>query len=309
MKKSINIVLALVFSTTLFFVGCRKKETTEVDNETQSAVDNAVADQEYAAIVPAVNSHAINTKGAGANDRMMVACDSLNWLNRVSSYTTSTGVVYPKADTTLLANNTYSSAPVYELDLASTCSNSFTDGKVRTGKWFVRITGPLRIPNNQMILQLQSHKTIDATPSKTTTISYSCDNIVVTTLATSTVAPTFTKYNVKLTNGICQTAAWTIKYNFDRTITTYPKGKTSTVPVTEVYGNANGVSREGRAFTVNIPQATQCIKHKACPFIDKGIIELTPDGFKTRTIDFGNGACDDDATYTVNGSTVAFKLK
>jgi hypothetical protein len=38
-------------------------------------------------------------------------------------------------------------------------------------------------------------------------------------------------------------------------------------------------------------------------------MELTPDGFKTRTVDYGNGVCDDNATFTVNGSTVAFKLK
>jgi hypothetical protein len=311
MKKSLNIVFALVCSTTLFFVGCRKKETTEVDNETQSAVDNAVADQEYAAIVPTTNSHAINTKGAGANDRLSSSaapCDTLKWLNRVTSYTTSTGFVYPKADTTLLSNNTYSSAPVYELDLATTCANSFVDGKTRSGKWLIRITGPLRLAGSKMIMKLQNHKTIDAVASKT--ISYACDSIVVSTVASSTVFPSFTKYNIKLTGGICQTAAWNIKYNFDRTITTYPKGKTAGGdPVTEVFGTANGVNREGRAFTINIPQSSVCIKHKSCQFIDKGTLELTPDGFKTRTVDFGNGTCDDNATFTVNGNTVAFKLK
>jgi hypothetical protein len=40
-----------------------------------------------------------------------------------------------------------------------------------------------------------------------------------------------------------------------------------------------------------------------------GTVDVTPDGFKTRTVDFGNGACDDDATYTVNGQTISFKLK
>jgi hypothetical protein len=301
MKKSFTFILTLTFSATLFFVACKKKETTEVDNETQSAVDNAVADQEYAAIVPTTNSHAINTKGAGAQDRLSSTaashCDTLYWLNRST------------ADTTANSGNgfKYPIPPIYELNLATTCANSFVDGKMRTGKWLIRITGPLRLAGSKMILKLQNHKTIDAVASKT--ISYSCDSIVVTTVASSTVAPSFTTYNIKLTGGICQTAAWTIKYAFDRTITTYPKGKGTTVPVTEVYGTANGISREGRAFTVNIPQSTQCIKHKNCPYIDSGILELTPDGFKTRSVNFGNGACDDDASFTVNGNTVAFKLK
>ena len=28
-----------------------------------------------------------------------------------------------------------------------------------------------------------------------------------------------------------------------------------------------------------------------------------------KAIDFGNGNCDDDATFSVNGQTVSFKLK
>jgi len=305
MKKSLNIVLALLCSTTLFFVACKKKETTEVDNETQSAVDNAVADQEYAAIVPTTNSHAINTKGAGAerlSSSALAPCDTLKWLNRSTADTTANAV----------NNFKYPVPPIYELDLSPTsytlCGQSFVDGKIRTGKWNIRITGPLRIAGSQMILKLQNHKTIESVPSRT--ITYSCDSIVVTTLASSSVAPAFTKFNIKLIGGTCQTAAWTIKYNFDRTFTNYAKGKTAGGdPVTEVFGTANGINREGRAFTVNIPQGSACIKHKSCQFIDKGTLELTPDGFKTRTVDFGNGLCDDNATFTVNGNTVAFKLK
>ena len=305
MKRSLNIVLALICSATLFFVGCHKKETTEVDNETQSAVDNAVADQEYAAIVPTTNSHAINTKGAGADGRISApACDTLNWLNRATADTLPTHYL-----TNSVSISIYSISPVYELDLSTSCSNSFTDGKMRKGKWNIRITGPLRLAGSQMILKLQNHKTIDAVASKT--ISYSCDSIVVTTVASSTVPPSYITYNIKLTGGICQTAAWVIKYNFDRTITTYPKGDAISAgdPITYVYGTASGVNRQGRAFTLNIPSTTPLVKRKSCQFVQKGIMDLTPDGFKTRTVDFGNGTCDDDATFTVNGNTVAFKLK
>jgi hypothetical protein len=38
-------------------------------------------------------------------------------------------------------------------------------------------------------------------------------------------------------------------------------------------------------------------------------MELTPAGFKKRSVDFGNGSCDDLATFTVNENTVTFKLK
>ncbi|MBL7912082.1 MAG: hypothetical protein JNJ41_13570 [Bacteroidia bacterium] len=291
MKKAYKIVLVLSCVTSLFFVGCHKKETVEVDNETQSSVDNAVADQEYMMIVPATNGHAINTKGTGSNNGRLMsppACDTLTWLNRTT------------ADTTLNANNKYLVPPVYELNLLPVaCPASFTDGKVRTGKWNIRITGPLKLVGSQMILKLINHKASG--------IGYSCDSMVVTTLATTSISSTF---NIKLINGVCSSPNWTIKYSFDRTFTNYGKGNPSgTDPVVEVFGTANGVNRVGKAFSVNIPQASPLIKHKQCQYIDKGILELTPEGFKTRTVDFGNGTCDDDATFTVNGSTVAFKLK
>ncbi len=289
MKKAFKIVLVLSCSASLFFVGCRKKETTEVDNETQSAVDNAVADQEYMSIVPATNAHAINTKGTGAtNGRLMSppACDTLVWLNRNT------------ADTNVV-NGKYVVAPQYELNLLSACPSSFTDGKIRSGKWLIKITGPLKNVGSQMIMKLLNHKASG--------IGYACDSLVVTTVASSTASST---YNIKLINGVCSSPNWTIKYSFNRTITNYVKGNpVNTDPVVEIFGTANGVNRTGKSFVVDIPAGSPMVKHKSCEFVDKGILNLTPEGFKTRIVDFGNGTCDDDATFTVNGSTVAFKLK
>lgn len=296
MKKSIRLAFALSCIALLVVSGCRKKETVEVDNETQSAVDNAVADQEYAGIVPTVNNHAINTKGAGANGGKMAAapCDALNWLNQSGPYGG-----YPQADTSLTPSNKYVKETIYELDLSTTCPQSFADNKVRSGKWNIRITGPLKFAGNQMILKLINHKASG--------ISYSCDSMIVTTVETNTL---YTKYNVKLVNGVCQTASWNIKYKSDRTFTVYFKGKPSgSDPVTEIYGTAEGTNRQGRTFTVNIPSSSPIVKHKSCQYIDKGILELIPKDFAARTIDFGNGNCDDDATFTVNGNTVGFKLK
>jgi len=191
--------------------------------------------------------------------------------------------------------------PVFELNLTTACAASFTDGKLRSGKWNIRITGPLKTAGSQMILKLINHKASG--------ISYACDSMIVTTIATTPISSTF---NIKLINGVCTGAAtpWVIKYNFDRTFTTYGKGNpVGSDPVAEVFGTAHGINRVGKTFDVNIPNTSPLIKHKLCQFIDKGILELTPEGFKTRTVDFGNGNCDDDATFTVNGSTVAFKLK
>jgi hypothetical protein len=303
MKRSIKVILFTCCVGALIVFSCKKKETVEVDNETQSSVDNAVADQEYAAIVPAVNNHAINTKGTGVAGKFVSPCDTLTWLNQ-----TGPSQGYGQANISVV-NGKYVVPAIYELNLGTACAQSFSDGKTRTGKWIIRITGPLKLAGSQMIIKLQNHKTNG-------TISYACDSMIVTTTNADTINAKYT-YNIKLVNAVCSSSSWTIKYASDRTITHYIKGNPSgTDPKTEVYGTATGTNRQGRTFSVNIPSTSPLVKYKSCQYIQSGIMTLTPDGFKERTIDFGYslspnpaGGCDDDASFTVNGNTVAFKLK
>lgn len=283
MKNSLKVILSVSVIAGMIAFGCKKKEDVVVDNETQSAVDNAVADQEYASIVPTVNNHAINTKGTGAAGRLMATCDTLT---KISGDTLWGGVGHID--------------PTYTLNVSNTSGcNAMPDTKLRQGTLSIRLTNRIKVPGAKMIIKMLNYKT--------GTIGYSCDSIVVTTVAFNA---SYTEFNIKLVNGVCQSPNWTIKYSSDRNVRHYSKGDPAgTDPVTMVWGTANGTNRQGRTFDVNIPQASPLVKHKSCQYIDKGIMSLTPQGFKERTVDFGNGTCDDDATFTVNGNTVAFKLR
>lgn len=77
--------------------------------------------------------------------------------------------------------------------------------------------------------------------------------------------------------------------------------QTWTDDVYEITGSANGVNAKGISYTANITKAL----HRAmnCRWIDSGIIEITPEGRAIRTVDFGNGSCDDQATVTVKNRT------
>lgn len=275
------------------FFGCHKKETVTVDNETQSAVDNSLADQEYSELPGTANDHAINTKGTGATrDARMIAapCNSLTLISGDTLFGLP-GHVHP----------------TYTLDISNTnCGTTMPDGRTRTGQLKITLTGRIRKPGSQMIIKMIGYNVTLPMGTSTANVSYSCDSMVVTTLDSSI----YTKFNVKLINGVCLWGSGKIiKYSSDRVVTNYPKGNPiNTDPVTEVYGTSNGVNRDARAFSVVIPQSTPLVKHKSCKYIDKGIFDLTPDGFKTRTVDFGNGTCDNNATFTVNGNTVAFTL-
>lgn len=71
--------------------------------------------------------------------------------------------------------------------------------------------------------------------------------------------------------------------------------------VYEITGSASGINANGLNYTANITKAL----HRAmnCRWIDSGTIEITPEGKNTRTVDFGNGTCDDQATVSVKKRT------
>lgn len=282
----INKLKSACFTVLLFlcFVSCAKKETLSVDSETQSVVDNAIADQEFMCIVPASQQNAINTIGTGARSKAQaLTCDTLTKLGGDTLWGT-TGHIDP----------TYT-MPVTNAN----CNLTLPDGKTRSGRLWIRLSNKLRLAGATMIIKLQEYKAGG--------MAFSCDSMIVTTISSSSL---FTEFNVKLVNGLVAASNGNIRYNFNRTVKNYFFGNPAgTDPFASVYGSTNGVNTQGRVFTVAIPGTSPLVKHKSCQYIDKGVLELSPEGYKTRTVDFGPGNCDDEATFSVNNNTITFKLK
>jgi hypothetical protein len=289
--RTFKLIIPVIAFAAFTFTSCHKKETVEVDNETQSVVDNAVAEQEFMSIVPAVNGVAIKTKGTGADkDRVMAACDSL----RIVS-----------GDTLWSAPNHV--APTYSLSFGSSTCSPIPDAKLREGVIFITFYGKAKTSGSRMKFVMQNYKAANVDPSKK--ISYICDSIVVRTISNNPTTD-IRLFNVKIYNGKClgPTNNWTTLYSTDR----YIEHNMNNDDV-KIWGTSNGTNREGRKFNVTVDQATPLTKHANCQFISFGILKLTPEGFKERTVDYTSGkgvdTCDDDATFSVNGNTIAFKLK
>jgi hypothetical protein len=70
---------------------------------------------------------------------------------------------------------------------------------------------------------------------------------------------------------------------------------------------ASGTNRKGLSYTT-ITTSNLAI-HYGCKYIVAGTIEITPQGKPTRIIDFGNGACDNQAQLTVGNNTKTITLK
>ncbi len=73
-----------------------------------------------------------------------------------------------------------------------------------------------------------------------------------------------------------------------------------------INGSGSGTNSNGGSATSTI---TNLLRDHSCHWIVSGIIEFTPASRPTRTIDFGNGTCDDVATVTLNGNTRTIHLR
>jgi hypothetical protein len=75
----------------------------------------------------------------------------------------------------------------------------------------------------------------------------------------------------------------------------------------ETTGEAEGIDKLGRSYSASI--TTPLFTDNTCEYkVTKGVIEITPSEKATRKVDYGDGTCDNEATLSVNGVSLKFKL-
>jgi len=116
-------------------------------------------------------------------------------------------------------------------------------------------------------------------------------------------------FSVDVANATITTTNGTISWNSTRTNEWIVGESTPFDVFDDVYlitGSASGTDVNGNAFTVNITTALKVAV--SCRWIESGILEITPQGLSTRTVDYGSGSCDNQATITINGYTFNFTM-
>lgn len=73
-----------------------------------------------------------------------------------------------------------------------------------------------------------------------------------------------------------------------------------------ITGSANGTNAAGNSFNMAITTALR--REIGCRHFVSGSLTLTPSGKPTRYVDFGSGACDNQATVTINGNVYNITL-
>jgi hypothetical protein len=73
-----------------------------------------------------------------------------------------------------------------------------------------------------------------------------------------------------------------------------------------VTGSASGINRNGTPYTAVITE--RLVRDLSCRWITDGTVEITPQNGDTRTLDFGDGACDANVRFSFRRWTFNFIL-
>jgi hypothetical protein len=301
-------VIAIAVAAFLTVTSCRKKDKTpaqEPDNEQSTAADNTLAENTDNDMISmgsqlSENSGTLTTFRTTQPDLMMLStCATI---------------------TSVYTNSAISSCTV---DFGTGCTST-NDGRTRKGKLFFdfsQSTGGAkwyRNPGFKMIV---------------TSSGYSVDGNLVTisgktvTNTTPAGAPAGTNLtwsivsNISITKTNNETITWSCNRTKELTNTSDPvcyNGQGTAInwtkAIVKLNGSASGTNAKGESYTAvatNLVRDFNCApdasKPHRHPFIS-GQIAYTPGSRPTRTIDYGSGTCDFNATITVNGQTFAITL-
>lgn len=275
-------ILAIVLATALS--SCKKdkkNEPEEKDSDTSSALDQSIA--------------------SSIDNDMTSISDEAGRTYTVSSFRTSDvdGLLSASCATVTVDS---SAAPAKTITVNFGTSNCLcNDGRYRRGSLVMTFSGKYKDSLTVITVSPQNYYVNDnqVTGSKTITNNghNSANHLVYNISANIQV--------IKANGG--GTISW--QANRQRE---WAAGESTLTWNDDIYwitGNASGTTANGNSFTSTITtklvrnMALGCRKH----FVS-GVLEHTPSGKATRYIDFGNGACDDQATVTINGNTYTITL-
>ncbi len=274
-KKIINY-LFVVAAIGITISSCRKKE--EKDNDTSASSDNALAEITF-------------------NDVNNIADEAST--GSLTSYLAPNDGDYKSVLSTCatINNDTVSVPHLLTIDFGST-NCLCADGRNRRGIINVSYTGNYRDSASTHTISFTNYFVNDNQILGTKTVTNNGHN-----------AAGHLVYSIQVNGQIIKasgggTITWTSSRQRE-----WIAGESTPAWNDDSYlitGSASGTSAAGRSFTAAITSALR--KNIGCRYLVSGTLALTPSGRATRYIDFGSGACDNQATVTINGNVYNITL-
>ena len=280
--KTNNLLTILILSFILALFSCKKDKTELVDSSTQSSTDNSAAENLFLDIKKVVEEAAEDEGQSG------------KFGNNGKAYTFGNCVTV----TTVPAWGNPSFPKVMTIDFGPTnCTGNY--GVNRRGQIVVTLTDNYRDSGSVLTVQPQGLYINDIKVEGTKTITnngYNSNNNPEFIVQVSNGVITYTDNSI-LTWSSTRTNEW-IEGDSTNLFTNGIAGVCDDVYL--ISGSAQGVNRNGLAYSVNITSPLR--KAICCRWVVSGTLDIVPQGFAIRTVDFGAGACDANATVTINGN-------
>lgn len=279
MKAKFLMIPLLAIGLAAGFNACKKNDdnTTQTDSDTAAAEDNAFAEAVYTDAFNVVEDAIRKQPGLNKTDEItaiLSGCDS------VTVDTTST-----------------SGKKIITIDFGTGCTGN--DGKTRSGKIIASLTGRYRTAGTVITTTFDNYyvngNKVEGTKTVTNKGRNSNNNMEFEIVVS----------NAKITN-----STGSISWSSTRKREWIAGENTVLNPLDDVYlitGAASGTDRKGRNFTVTITKALRI--EIGCHYITSGTLEIVPGQLAKRTVDYGNGTCDKDATVTINGKSYNFQMR
>lgn len=280
-NRKFNLLTVLVATIMIAFAGCKKDKTEEetIDSDTSSATENAMADAAYndiANIADEASSGSLTSYRLGNNERVLTSCATVT------------------IDTNAVPH-------LITIDFGtSNCLGQ--DGNYRRGKILVSFNGHYRDSASTHTITFDNYYVNDNNIAGTKTVTNNGRNAAGHLTFSISINGTIT-WDAQFGGG-------TSTYTSSRT-REWAAGENSPQWIDDIYlisGTASGLTRTGKSYTMNTVSPLRLrigFRH----FTD-GIVEFTPGGLATRTIDYGyiGGAEDNLARVTINGVTFTITL-
>ncbi len=275
-KKTNALLLATALCTSLLFSACRKENKTETADNNEAISDASTAETKFdnsgnvadAALAGGGASN-ISGRNAGIDDFFANSCATLTWDS------TST----PKKIT---------------IDFGTT-NCLCKDGINRRGKMIITHTGKYRVSGSVHTITFSDFYEDDNKIEGTKTVTNSGLN------GSSQMYWTIVVVDGKITYADGTSATWASNRTRTQVNGQSTVGSGGWIDDEyEITGTGGGTSVKGVTYTATILTALHK-KVKGCKRFTSGVLEIVPTASNTykRQIDFGNGACDNQAQVTV----------
>jgi len=258
-----------------------KKDKQETDSDTTSAQDQALA--------------------SGVENDMTSIADEAGRNHTVTSFKTEETTAILSACATLSFDTLNASNPDTITVNFGNSNCLCNDGRYRRGQLLISYTGKYKDSLTVITVTPQNYFVNDNQIAGTKTITNQGHNAQGHLVYNISTAITITKAN----------GGGTITWQCTRQ-REWTAGESTLTLNDDMYsitGSASGTTSGGLGFTSII--TSPLIRNMAIGCranFTAGVIDHTPSGKYTRTINYGNGACDNIATVTINGNTFTITL-